>query len=52
MDLRIFRVLRDQAIPVAFVQSVQMLVQYGLGSRLGPDIRQLHFARLGIQSDC
>jgi len=32
-----------QAIPVALVQSIYMLVQYGLGSRLGPDIRQLHF---------
>jgi len=51
MDLRIFRVLSDQAIPVALIQSVNMLVQYGLRSRLGPDIRQLHFGGLKMWSD-
>ena len=34
VDLRIIRILRDEAIPVAMVESVKMFIEYGLRIRL------------------
>src|ERR1700757_1036461 len=43
MNLGVLGVLGDQAIPIAFVKSIEMLIEHGLWSRLG-----LNFGKLQI----
>src|SRR5262249_9105041 len=40
VDLRIIRILRDEAIPVAMVESVKMFIEYGLRIRLLLQLRE------------